>query len=395
MNFWKSAAGVYEIEIISASLTATLSRLNNAGISLWDIRHIDQLTVQVAVYKHQYELIRRIIDACGDAVSIKKTRGLYWNISSLRYRPVLIAGMAILLLVALYTPTRVLFVRVEGNTEIADNLIIEKAEICGIKFGASRRAVRSEKIKNALLEVMPDLEWAGINTYGCVAVISVKERSNPQFSEKDSAVASVVAKCDGIVTKITTIRGNPICKIGQAVKKGQILISGYTDCGLSLRAERAEGEVFAETRREIIALSPIKFTKREGQTGIKRRYSLVFGKNIINFYKDSGISDSSCVKMYKEKFVTLPGGFRLPIIVIIEEQICSATSSEVDTDAENYLWHNDYSADYLKGQMLSGEIIKQSSVGFCQDEAYITKANYACNEMIGQIRGEEILHNDG
>lgn len=395
MNFWKSVAGVYEIEIIGASLPSTLSRLNNAGVSLWDIQQIDQLTVRVAVYRHQYKLIKCVIDAGGDAMFIKKSKGLYWDISTLKRRPVLIVGMAILLLIALYMPSRVLFFRVEGNAEIPDNLILEKAELCGIKFGSSRRAVRSERVKNALLEVMPDLEWAGVNTYGCVAVISVKERSNPQFTEKDFAVASIVARCDGIITKITTIRGNPICVVGQAVKKGQILISGYTDCGLSVKAERAEGEVFAETRREITTISPMKFSKREAQTKIKRRYSLVFGKNIINFYKDSGISDSSCVKMYKEKFVVLPGGFSLPIKLITEEQIYSATSSKVDTNKDKYLWLNNYSTDYLIEQMLSGEIIKQTITGLCQEEIYIAKSNYACNEMIGQVRNEEILHNDG
>lgn len=35
-------------------------------------------------------------------------------------------------------------------------------------------------MKNALLSAIPELQWAGVNTYGCRAVISVRERTLPE-----------------------------------------------------------------------------------------------------------------------------------------------------------------------------------------------------------------------
>ena len=90
------------------------------------------------------------------------------------FRPVLLAGLGILFLLAMYLPSRVLFIRVEGNMQIPDRQILAAAEECGIRFGASRREVRSEKVKNALLSSVPQLQWAGVNTAGCVATISVR-----------------------------------------------------------------------------------------------------------------------------------------------------------------------------------------------------------------------------
>ena len=46
---------------------------------------------------------------------------------------------------------------VEGNSAVASVDIIDAAQNAGLGFGASRRAVRSEKVKNALLASIPDL----------------------------------------------------------------------------------------------------------------------------------------------------------------------------------------------------------------------------------------------
>ena len=43
--------------------------------------------------------------------------------------------------------------------------------------------IRSEKVKNSLLQRIPQLQWAGINTDGCVAVISVREKTAIKNSE--------------------------------------------------------------------------------------------------------------------------------------------------------------------------------------------------------------------
>ena len=83
-----------------------------------------------------------------------------------------------------------------------------------------------------------------------------------QTDQKSAGVGSIVASRDGVITSITTTKGTPLCKAGQAVKAGQILISGYTDCGISIRADPAEGEVFAETYREMMTLYASKRARR-------------------------------------------------------------------------------------------------------------------------------------
>ena len=62
---------------------------------------------------------------------------------------------------------------------------------------------------------------------------------------------------DGFIVSATVTRGNFLCRVGQSVKAGQVLISGYTDCGICIQATRAEGEIYAQTSRDFAAVTPL------------------------------------------------------------------------------------------------------------------------------------------
>ena len=89
---------------------------------------------------------------------------------------VLIIGLMLLLFFSVWLPSRVLFIEIQGNDTLSAQSILEEAKDCGIIMGASRRFVRSQQVKNTLLDKLPQLQWAGVETIGCVAVITVRER---------------------------------------------------------------------------------------------------------------------------------------------------------------------------------------------------------------------------
>jgi sporulation protein YqfD len=303
-------------------------------------------------------------------------------------RPVLVIGLCLLAFLALYLPSRVLFIQVEGNNLIPAKLIMEQAQKYGVTFGANRREIRSEQVKNGLLGAIPQLQWVGVTTEGCVAKIHVRERSEPELSGQNFAVTSIVASRDGVIKSFTAHRGSALCKVGQAVTKGQVLISGYTDCGLSIRADQAEGEIMAQTNRQISAVTPDFQLTKGSIIRSEKKFSLIIGKNRINFYKDSGILDTTCVKMYSENYMTLPGSFYLPVILLTEEWIYYDLTESETVDAETVLL--DFADRYLASQMIAGQILHRSEAV----DGNVLEGEYACLEMIGQVRYEESLPED-
>ncbi len=386
------AKGILRLKLTSGDTAGLLRRLNQQGIALWNVENLDYFSVQISCSAQDRKIVEDLSQKLGAEIQVTDDTTLRKRSGTLLRRPVMICGFLLLMVLALFLPTRVLFIQVDGNIHIPQSLILEKAEDCGIHFGASRRAVRSERVKNALLEVMPQLQWAGINTSGCVATISVREKTLEEVQPYKNGVGSIVATTDGVVENCTVENGTALCRTGEAVVAGQILVSGYTDCGITLKAVRAQAEITATTMRNITAVTLANQTKKGTKLTDETKYSLRIGKKLINFFKDSGISDTSCDKMYSEKWLTLPGGFQLPVALVIQNCI---DYTEEAIPVENAAWLPVYCEEYLLGHMQGGSILVQHTDLDLQKGAYVLNGEYICLENIGQFVNEEIINYDG
>lgn len=391
MNFWQSMAGMVEVELVSADLFSRMTQIAEAGIPVSGFVCLDGLTAQFRMARRDWCRLAEICEKRGDRLKKLHFHGLYWNLLQLTRRPVLVVGMGFLFALMVFLPTRILFVRVEGNARIPARQILAAAEDCGLSFGASRAKVRSEKLKNALLSQIPELQWAGVNTSGCTATVNVREKPMESAQrEEQTGVCSIAAARDGVILSATASRGNLLCREGEAVKQGQVLISGYTDCGLHIRAEAAQGEIYAQTIRRQTVVTPTDYAYRVGRGRTRRIYSLILGKKRIKFTNTSGISDSTCDRIYSEKCLTLPGGFRLPL-ALAREDITEYPIEErsLDEDAQSALLRTQ-AESVLKGQMIAGRILEAKESLDAGDGFTQLTGIYRCREMIGIPHREEI-----
>lgn len=392
MTFWNSLSGQCRIEIVSGDLSQMLSAVTLNGLSLQNVEFLDELHLQATVDRKQLMALEQLVSKRGDTLYVRSKLGIFWSVINIWRRPILVFGLLFVIVLCQFLSSRILFVEVSGNNKIPDHYIIETAKNCGLDLLASRRDLRSEKIKNALLSQIPQLQWAGVNTRGCVASITVRERDEPSNRQNISKANSIVAGRDGIIQEITVLSGTPLCKVGQGVKAGDVLVSGYTDCGLVIKLQQADAEVFAYTFRDLQAVMPVKVLKRTSQNKQYRRIMLRIGKNIINLWKDSGISDTRCVKMYSEKFLTLPGGFQLPIVLVTEY----CYKYQILEDAlEQPSWIEAEAEKYLLANMVAGNILDGAGTLTHNDNLFVFKGKYTCLEMIGQKRYEENLIKNG
>ena len=387
--------GLIRLEILGADISGTLGQLVEQGTDLRDTAMKDELCALVSVERRDLEKVLALCRKRGDKVRIIRHLGGYWTLRKLLGRPVLLFGLLLMTIVALYVPSRIFFVRVEGNVSVPTGLILEMADRCGIGFGAGRRTVRSEKVKNALLEAVPQLKWAGVNTYGCVAVISVRERDLQNNPPEASDFGHIIALTEGVITQCTALRGSLLCIPGQAVTKGEILISGYTDTGLCIRAEQAKGEIYAMTNRRISVITPANCMQRTETVGEKKKISLLIGKKRINLWKDSGISDGTCGRMYEEYYITLPGGFQLPVALILERyKVCVTSEMTIPEDLLRRVLEN-VGKGHLAQEMLAGTIL-DAELTFSEVSGFLTMAGkYRCTEMIGVMQRLQIGEYNG
>ena len=380
------------IRMISAEPENLLSKLLEADLELMDARFIDLLTVEVKIKMSQFSRMKNILDKNGAACHIVRKEGILWGLQNAAKRPVLMIGSLIFLIFSILLPGRIFFVRVTGNEILPEKLILSQAESCGIGFGTKTAVVRSENVKNKLLAELPQLQWLGITTEGSVATIHVKERSETRedVPTQSGNVSNIVASRDGIITQMTVYSGNPLFGVGQSVKKGDILVSGYTDCGIKLRAEQAQAEVFAYTHRQNQFVVPAPSARREENVEEHTCVRIRIGKKVINLCNHSGILDSTCVKMYSEDFWTLPGGFVLPVCVIKVKHLFYQCGQTQNVQEDVRTWLPQAAQNYLSDQMIAGKILDQKLQWVFSDTGCVLTGEYDCHEMIGQIKYEEI-----
>jgi len=395
MRQFTSLSGFIAVQLTGADIPGVLHKVTKAGVHLFRVQQKDMLTVYVWVRRREYPKLKDIARNQGAEVTIIKRAGIYWIWTSLMRRPIIIGGILLILILSWLVPTRVLFITVEGNSTVPTNLILEKAANCGITFGASRRGVRSEKVKNSLLEALPELQWTGINTYGCTAVISVRERASSSEPSVNHGVSCIVAERDGIIYSCTVTSGNQLCAEGQAVRAGETLVSGYTDCGIKIQATRSEAEIYAQTVRQLTVDTPLDYTPKGDVYQVKEKYSLILGKKRLNFSKDSGISPISCDKMYSQYYCVLPGGFQLPIAIAVERWHYYQTDNVTVVAESPQILTEEFAQDYLTEQMLSGKILGKLENVNVGDAVFTLTGRYVCLEMIGRERSEEIIKHHG
>ena len=382
------------VRVIHSNLVQLLGKYSDAGIMLHSVEITDELTALLSVDRKHVRLFRDISEIEQAQIRVLHLEGLFWKLRSCLHRPVLIFGVFLLLVLSATVSRTIFFVNVEGNLQIPDKQILDAAQQVGIRFGAPRKKIRSEQVKNRLMDMLPQLQWVGITTEGCVATVFVRERhDDPQM--KKAPLCGIVAARDGIIQSIQVTKGNALLGPGQAVKAGELLVSAYTDCGVNLRATGAEGEIYAFTVRELQTVLPVAHLLQGEKTAEIQRCSLIIGKKRINFYKDSGICDTRCDKMYKEYYVTLPGGFRLPLAIAIERVSFRKSQEAVleQSALEELLgkWGKDYlHQEMVAGQILSGQTYMQQKESHCAMVGI-----YRCLEMIGRLQQEEIAGNYG
>ena len=94
--------------------------------------------------------------------------------------------------------------------------------------------------------------------------------------------------------------------------------------------------------------------------------------------------------MYEEYYITLPGGFQLPV-AFVKETVLDVELEPVVLKPEDVAQRLEtFGQDHLREQMISGHIVSAERVTYDDDGVLVLEGKYLCTEMIGRSRQEKI-----
>lgn len=159
--------------------------------------------------------------------SVKKQTGFsaVLNFCFLRWGLLIGAGLSMLLVA--FLSCFIFDVVVENDSA---NLQAEIKEVLvqnDLAIGKFRPLQNAEKIEQCLLNNIRGISLVSASFRGTNLFVSYTLKTDMKEILQNTQNQNIVAKNDGVITHISVVSGTAVVSVGQAVKKGQILIAGY------------------------------------------------------------------------------------------------------------------------------------------------------------------------
>ena len=265
--------------------------------------------------------------------------------------------------VLLFLSSRVVWdIRVTGNEKLTHAEVIEALEACGFGVGSSLADFQAGELENRVLLYSNDLAWLSVHMDGTVAMVQVLERTDrPETPSKKPA--NLIASCDGQIELIELLRGDCLVKVGQAVQKGDLLVSGiYDGQSAGLRFTRAAGQILARTERVYRIEIPLETTEKRYLKEKKGEIWLNFFQKAIKIFKSTGNDTGKYDIIIMEKRFTGSGLQNIPVWITQEsrryyEETAVYRSPEEALDLAFEELERELSARSEGAQLLKKEIV--------------------------------------
>ncbi|MBR5459864.1 MAG: sporulation protein YqfD [Clostridia bacterium] len=247
-----------KIEVKTSCPEGILSRLVDARIEFSNPQRTEEgisFTIPVQLYP-RYKRLKLPSRAV-----LSGPLRLFWSI---RRRPGLIIGTVIGIFLIYLSTFFIWSVTIEGEGSIPQSEIINTLSAHGFRVGVNKRRIDVNEVALGFLADRSEFSFCSINISGAVAHVELHPREPTRYSEKNDPY-NLVSDADGVIVKLEVENGLASVGVGDAVCKGQLIVSGIMEntTNTAFRLVRAEGRVWARVEKELVFSVPLEYTEKK------------------------------------------------------------------------------------------------------------------------------------
>ncbi|MEA5059206.1 MAG: sporulation protein YqfD [Candidatus Pelethousia sp.] len=233
---WNSLAGYVMIQVEGTGLERFVNRALREGLEIWEVSRTGRNTISAYVSVESFYALHKLNRGLHCRIRILEKHGLPIVLSRMRFRKVMAFGWLLVLAALLVASRFIWFLRIEGCDKVREEQIVQTLDAMGIHPGIRRGSITTSGLGQAVMATDSRIAWAGAELYGVVLQISIREASEtPQVLEVGEPQSLYAAK-DGVLRRITPLSGKALFNAGDAVLKGQELITGNLGNGIAVQA---------------------------------------------------------------------------------------------------------------------------------------------------------------
>ena len=370
--------GTVHAEICSAYPEAVINACAKSGIVLHHVERMDACTLRVIVFEKEWTHIQRMLPFLQAEASVLEMKGGSRQRAWIIRRAVLLFSLLCVGAMLVWSGLRIWEIEVRGCEKLTRGQVLRALEESGVTVGSFWPSLSPDAVRARMLLRIPELAWMTVNVSGSRAVVHVVERIEKPEIYTESAAADILASRSGILRKLTVLNGRPLVSEGNAVVKGDFLITGSMD-SLShpVRCVRSEACVMADTWYEWTAVEPEGAIKKGREKNVLGCLALRFGKKRVNLFVRSRKELDGYDKIVHEYIMGVKGLFSFPVALIREEYRCGERTEKQALSAGNRL-------RLLLSEQIEGEILQARFSTVCRDDCRYTTLRAHCLENIAQ-----------
>lgn len=269
--FYRFLNGIIKVKFYGEFYERILSFCASSGITLWETKSVENGIVAYMTIKDFYSL-PKILKRSGIRVHILEKRGFPIITARYRRRWGLPVGILIFFTFLYFMSGYIWIIEINGNETVKDDVILSALEKIGIS-----ESIRSDKIspkndREKLLLELDELAWVSLNIESSKLTVNVSETQKKPKTE--NSPCNLVSDYDGIIKKIDLTAGNSVVRVGDTVKKGDVLVSGIIETAGMTRFVKSSGKIIAEVSQKFTVSE--NFEKTElSRNGKKRSRYLI------------------------------------------------------------------------------------------------------------------------
>jgi similar to stage IV sporulation protein len=215
--------GIITVKLQGARPEKIINMALARGIFLWDVKK-EQDFMSFRIRSSGYDALKSLADEHAYSVEVLHRRGLPFMKSTIKRRLAFLGGALGFILALYILSSFVWFINVKGNERIDDKEILDAAQRYGVYQGAAKWNFSRSDAEEAILREIKDLTYIKIDIRGVKAHIEVVEKIIP--GDEIKGPCNLLASQAGVIEEIIVLDGQARVKEGDAVAKGDLLISG-------------------------------------------------------------------------------------------------------------------------------------------------------------------------
>ena len=218
------------LELSGLNLERLLRAAGDCGVRMKNVRRMDERTMRVVVPAAQKKRMAALCEKYGWQMAEIRAGGLLRLARGIKRRWTL--GLSVLLSIFwVYLSSEMIWrVEIDGAGENAAE-VRRCLEAENARVGRLKRRVSTDHLADALALAVPGLAHAAARYEGSTLVVDCQRAREGEWAGVAGQGAEIVAAREGVVVRISAESGTPRVKPGQAVRKGQTLISGQERTG--------------------------------------------------------------------------------------------------------------------------------------------------------------------